>query len=64
MARITKPGGLVVVQEPDAAAWSCDPPHPAFDILRAAILGAYRRTGRDFSIGRRLARMLRDAGSA
>jgi SAM-dependent methyltransferase len=62
MVRITRPGGVVVVQEPDAGAWSCDPPHPAFDILRAAILRAYRRTGRDFNIGRRIARMLRDAG--
>ena len=41
---------------------NCDPPHPAFDILRSAILDAYRRTGKDFSIGRRIARMLRDAG--
>jgi ubiquinone/menaquinone biosynthesis C-methylase UbiE len=62
MVRITKLGGIVAVQEPDAGAWSCDPPHPAFDTLRAAILSAYRRTGRDFNIGRRIARMLREAG--
>jgi hypothetical protein len=61
MVRITKPGGVVALQEPDAGAWSCDPPHP-FDILRAAILSAYRRTGKDFNIGRRVARMLREAG--
>jgi ubiquinone/menaquinone biosynthesis C-methylase UbiE len=62
MVRIAKPGSVVAVQEPDASAWNCDPPHPAFDILRGAILDAYRRTGKDFSIGRRIARMLRDAG--
>ncbi|MDQ6818583.1 MAG: methyltransferase domain-containing protein [Actinomycetota bacterium] len=62
MVRIAKPGGVVAIQEPDAAAWSCDPPHPAFDLLRAAILNAYRRTGKDFNIGRRTARMLREAG--
>lgn len=62
MVRIAKPGGVVAVQEPDAGAWNCDPPHPAFDIFRAAVLNAYRRTGKDFSIGRRTARMLRDAG--
>ena len=62
MARITKPGGVVVVQEPDASSWHCDPPHPTFDILRAAILNAYRRTGKDFSIGRRIGRVLRQAG--
>jgi hypothetical protein len=62
MVRIAKPGGVVAVQEPDASAWNCDPPHPAFEILRSAILDAYRRTGKDFNIGRRIARMLRDAG--
>jgi ubiquinone/menaquinone biosynthesis C-methylase UbiE len=62
MVRIARPGGVVAVQEPDAAAWSCDPPHPAFDILRTAVLSAYRRTGKDFNVGRRVARMLRDAG--
>jgi len=62
MVRIAKPGSVVAVQEPDASTWNCDPPHPAFDILRSAILDAYRRTGKDFNIGRRIARMLRDAG--
>ena len=62
MVRIARPGGVVAVQEPDATAWICDPPHPAFETLRTAILNAYRRTGKDFNIGRRIARMLRDAG--
>jgi SAM-dependent methyltransferase len=62
LVRLAKPGGVVALQEPDASAWSCDPPHPAFDILRGAILSAYRRTGKDFNIGRRIARMLRDHG--
>jgi SAM-dependent methyltransferase len=62
MVRIAQPGGVVALQEPDAAAWSCDPPHPAFDVLRVALLDAYRRTGKDFNIGRRIARMLREAG--
>lgn len=62
MVRIARPGGVVAVQEPDAAGWNCDPPHPAFDVFRASILDAYRRTGKDFDIGRRIARMLRDAG--
>jgi hypothetical protein len=62
MTRLAKPGGVVAVQEPDASAWNCDPPHPAFEILRTAVLDAYRRTGKDFNIGRRIARMLCDAG--
>lgn len=62
MARIAKPGAVVAVQEPDAAAWLCDPPHSAFDTLRAAVVDAYRRTGKDFNIGRRTHQLLRDAG--
>lgn len=62
MIRIARPGGIVAIQEPDASAWACDPPHPAFDILRMEIINAYRRTGKDFNIGRRAARMLRDMG--
>ena len=34
MARLARPGGTVALQEPDTAAWVCDPPHPAFDVLR------------------------------
>jgi ubiquinone/menaquinone biosynthesis C-methylase UbiE len=62
MIRIARPGGIVAIQEPDASAWACDPPHPAFDILRTEIINAYRRTGKDFNIGRRTARMLQDMG--
>jgi ubiquinone/menaquinone biosynthesis C-methylase UbiE len=62
MVRIARPGGIVAVQERDAQAWTCDPPHPAFEQLRDAIIDAYRRTGKDFNIGRRTGRMLRHAG--
>jgi len=46
----------------DAAAWVYDPPHPAFDRLRDRLVAVYPRTGRDFHLGRRLGRLLRDAG--
>lgn len=62
MIRIARPGGVVAVQEPDASAWTCDPPHPAFDTLRAEIVNAFQRSGKDFNIGRRVARMLRESG--
>jgi SAM-dependent methyltransferase len=62
LRRLARPGGTVLVQEPDSSAWTCDPPHPAFARLRAEIGDAYRRTGRDLDIGRRSARLLRDAG--
>lgn len=62
MARLARGGGTVALQEPDAASWVCDPPHPAWPILREAVLAAYRRTGKDFNMGRRIGRLLRDAG--
>lgn len=62
MRRIARPGGIVALQEPDGAAWVCDPPHPAWDILREAVFTAYRRTGKDFNTGRRISRLLREAG--
>ena len=62
LVRLARPGGTVALQEPDAAAWVCDPPHPAFDRLRDRLVAVYPRTGRDFHLGRRLGRLLRDAG--
>lgn len=62
LARLARPGGLVAVQEPDSAGWVCDPPHPVWELLRSAIVDAYRRNGKDFNIGRRCGRLLRDAG--
>lgn len=62
MARLTRPGGIVALQEPDSAAWAIDPPHPAWELLLAEVTDVYPRTGRDFHAGRRAARLLREAG--
>jgi ubiquinone/menaquinone biosynthesis C-methylase UbiE len=62
MVRLARAGGTVAVEEPDAASWVCDPPHPVWSLLRDAIRSAYRRTGKDFDIGRRTGRLLREAG--
>jgi ubiquinone/menaquinone biosynthesis C-methylase UbiE len=62
MRRVTRPGGTVALQEPDCAYWVCDPPHPAWDRLHRAFTTTYRLQGRDFAIGRRLGRLLNDAG--
>lgn len=64
MIRIARPGGVIALEEPDSAGWVCDPPHPAWDPLLAELLAAYRRNGKNFNTGRRIARMLRDAGLA
>jgi ubiquinone/menaquinone biosynthesis C-methylase UbiE len=62
MLALARPGGVVAVQEPDSASWTCDPPHPAFDSLLAALREAYRLSGRHFDMGRSAARVLREAG--
>ena len=62
MTRLTRPGGVVALQEPDSAAWVIDPPHPAWEMLLTEVTDLYPRTGRDFHTGRRAARLLRDAG--
>jgi SAM-dependent methyltransferase len=62
MTRVARRGGVVAVQEPDSASWLCDPPHPAFGVLRRELLAAFRAAGKDFDQGRTLARRLTDAG--
>jgi SAM-dependent methyltransferase len=61
--RLTKPGGIIAIQEPDSAAWRCHPPSDAWDQLKAAILEAFRRGAGDFDAGRRTHMMLRDRGA-
>lgn len=58
--RLARPGGVIALQEPDAETYACYPPHPAWDRLMTAMLGAF--TGSDVYLARRLYRMARDAG--
>jgi SAM-dependent methyltransferase len=67
VGRLLRPGGIVVVQEPDAAAWRCWPRSPAFATLVDAIVDAFAAGGGDFNAGRRIferldARGYRDIG--
>lgn len=52
--RVTRPGGIVALQEPDAETLHCDPPHPAWDRLKHALLGAFAGVGADLRLARRL----------
>ena len=62
MVALVKPGGVVALHEADWIAHVCDPPIPAWDRLRQ-VLDAYSRAkGMDLYIGRRIARILRNAG--
>jgi SAM-dependent methyltransferase len=62
MLALTRPGGVMAVQEPDATSWNCFPPQPAWDRLKGAILAAFARGGGDFNAGQRTYRMWRQVG--
>jgi len=62
MIRLARPGGWVVSAEPDTEHALCYPPHPAFDRLRDIFTVAFRRTGADPWIGRRVPELFRQAG--
>ncbi|MDE3091135.1 MAG: methyltransferase domain-containing protein [Chloroflexota bacterium] len=62
MLGLTRPGGVVAIQEPDATSWNCYPPHPAWERLKRAVLTAFERGGGDFNAGQRTFGMLRRAG--
>ena len=60
--RLARPGGVVAMQEPDMATLICYPPHPAWDRLRAALVGAFASVGADINLARRLYPLARHAG--
>ena len=62
MYELTRPGGLMVIQEPDGASWNCYPSHPTWDRLKEVILTAFARGGGDFNAGQRTYGLLRQAG--
>lgn len=43
--RRLKPGGLLVLKDPNSASWHCNPPARAAERLIALILDAFRKTG-------------------
>ena len=52
--RLARPSGTVAVQEPDGASLNCYPAHPAWDKLKAALLGPFSGVGADLELARRL----------
>jgi SAM-dependent methyltransferase len=61
-ARLARPGGFVAMQEPDMATLNCYPPHPAWDRLRSALVGAFASVDADICLARRLYALMRHAG--
>lgn len=62
MAALVRTGGVVALHEADWDAHVCDPPLPAWDQLKEALISYSEAHGIDLYIGRRIARMLRNAG--
>jgi len=60
--RLLRPGGYLAIQEADATGLACYPPHPAWDRLKAILLGAFERAGGDCFAGRQVYRLLVEAG--
>jgi ubiquinone/menaquinone biosynthesis C-methylase UbiE len=60
--RLAKPGGWVVLEEPETGTWRENPLAPAAAALRALIVEAFARAGGDFDAGRRLPEYLRAVG--
>jgi SAM-dependent methyltransferase len=62
MTRITRPGGIVALQEPDLTSWHCYPDQGCWTRLREALRAAFSAGGADLDAGIRTFGLLRDAG--
>ena len=62
MIALTKPGGVVAMQEPDFTCYTCFPPHWAWERLKDAVIAAFKQSGGDLHVGQRTYGMLRRAG--
>ncbi len=62
MVALARPGGIVAAQEIDQVSWLCEPPHPAWDALLAALRAVLTEGGVDYFLGRKLPGLLREAG--
>lgn len=60
--RLARPGGWVVLEDPETGTWRENPLAPSAARLRALILDAFARAGGDFDAGRRLPEYLRVVG--
>jgi ubiquinone/menaquinone biosynthesis C-methylase UbiE len=59
MVRLARPGGCVAVQDVDWVSWTCEPAHPDWPRLTAALARVWSG---DVHVGRRLPALLRAAG--
>lgn len=60
--RLARIGGIVALQEPDGSTLHCYPPHPAWERLKAALLGSFKGVGADLELASRLYFLAHEAG--
>jgi SAM-dependent methyltransferase len=61
-AALLKPGGWLVLEDPDAASWRLNPPGRATESLIALLMQAFEAGGGNFNAGRELPRLLHEHG--
>ena len=59
---LARTGGVVAFHEADRAAAMCDPPSQAWDTVEKLLMAVAEKNGNDFHLGRKLPRLLREAG--
>lgn len=60
--RLARPGGAIVLEDPDAGSWHFNPPAPALERLIELIMEAFRLGGGDWGASRHHLQLLRDFG--
>jgi SAM-dependent methyltransferase len=60
--RLARPGGTIVLEDPDTGTWHFNPPAPALERLIALIKEAFRVSGGDLDAGRQNLHLLRESG--
>jgi SAM-dependent methyltransferase len=60
--RLARPGGTIVLEDPDTSTWHFNPPAPALERLIAVIVEAFRLSGGNWDSGREHLHLLRDFG--
>jgi len=60
--RLVRPGGLLVLEDPDSGTWHFNPPAAAGQRLITLVLQAFSAAGGDFDAGRALPTVMAEAG--